>query len=84
MGGQAAFLMAGWSGAWPERRPLGRPGERPPGCGARACVPSAASSAATACGHARHVLRGADGAAAAGRAAPDCPLAATERDPPPG
>lgn len=39
--------MAGWRGAGGERRPFGRPGERPQGCGAAAREPSVSSSAAT-------------------------------------
>jgi hypothetical protein len=45
---QAAFLTAGWRFARPERRPMGRPGERPQGFGGFAGVPSSGKSAETA------------------------------------
>src|SRR5262245_52070954 len=41
---QAAFLNEGKRGARPERAPFGRPGERPPGFGAFAGVPSVTRS----------------------------------------
>jgi hypothetical protein len=44
---QAPFLMAGWSFARPESRPLGLPGDLPQGFGGFAGVPSRPKSAET-------------------------------------
>ena len=55
--------MAGWRGAGPERRPLGRPGDRPQGFGGLAGVPTSAKSAANA-------RRTRDGVSLAGRHGP--------------
>ena len=41
---QAACLSAGWRFARPERRPFGRPGERPQGFGGFAGVPISTKS----------------------------------------
>ena len=61
-------LMAGWRGAGPERRPLGRPGERPQGFGALAGVPTDGRSCGNGSPHAGRRQPAAVGAAAAPRA----------------